>query len=136
MGRRKTIELTDVAYRRVKIAVLDTGLESNPRFDDVTYRDFVDPKHKGRVDNTSHGTTSVNLILQAYPEAELYVGRVLKTNQTDEKTEPAHLAEVSEQPGLHCVISSVNKYRRSIGRPTKGSTSLASPRVFEMIMTS
>jgi hypothetical protein len=97
MKVRKTLELIDDSYRPVKIAVLDTGLESDLRFGDVTYRDFVDPDRLGRVDNTSHGTASVDLILQAYPEAELYVGRVFNTNQTDERLEPAQLAEVGEQ---------------------------------------
>jgi hypothetical protein len=127
----KRLELKDDAYRPVKIAVLDTGLESNPNFDGVTYRDFVDPKHPGRVENTSHGTASVDLILLAYPEAELYVGRVFETDQTDEKTEPAKLAEVGEQADPPHTTCSINKYRPSIGRPTKGSISLASPLVFE-----
>jgi hypothetical protein len=87
-------ELTDGTYHAVKIAVLDTGLIPDPRYDFVTYRDFVDPKQEVRIDKTSHGTTSVNLILKAYPEAKLYVGRVFDTNKTDEKTEPTHLAKV------------------------------------------
>jgi hypothetical protein len=132
----KRLELKDDAYRPVKIAVLDTGLESDPRFDDVTYRDFVDPKHPGRVDNTSHGTASVDLILQAYPEAELYVGRVFNTNQTDERTEPAQLAEVGAQADPPRTTCSINEYRPSIGRPTKGSISLASPLVFETTISS
>jgi hypothetical protein len=96
MKTPKKPKLTGDAHRRVKIAVLDTGLVSDSHYVSVTYRDFVDPKEKGRIDKTLHGTTSVDLILKAYPEAELYVGRVFNTNQTDERTEPVHLAEVGE----------------------------------------
>ena len=136
MEMHKTPTLADHAYHPIKIAVLDTGLESGPQFDYVTYRDFVDPKREGRVDNTLHGTKSVDLILHAYPEAELYVGRVFNTDQTDEMTEPAHLAEVGEQSGCHHVTSSVNNYRPLIGLPRKASTLLTYPRVFGMTMLS
>jgi hypothetical protein len=136
MKMRKTMRSADHAYHPVKIAVLDTGLKSNWCFGNVTYRDFVDPKREGRVDNTSHGTASVDLILHAYPEAELYVGRVFNTNQTDERTEPALLAEVGEHSGCHRVMSGANKYRLSIGRLRKGLTSLTSLLAFGMTMFS
>lgn len=135
MKTRKKPKLTDDAYSPVKIAVLDTGLENDPRFDDVTYRDFVERKRKGRVDNTSHGTATVDLILQAYPEAKLYVGRVFNTNQTDETTEPAQLAEVGRQAGSNRAMSGANECRPSIGRPRKVSTSSTSLRVFEMTIS-
>jgi subtilisin family serine protease len=98
MKKSKKLRLIDHTYRPVKIAVLDTGLESHPRFgDDVAYQDFVQPEHRDRVDTTLHGTASVDLILRAYPEAELYVGRVFNNDQTDGETEPARLAEVGKQ---------------------------------------
>lgn len=96
MKTRKTFELTDDDYHPIKIAVLDTGLVNDSHYNFVTYRDFVNPEEKGRIDKTLHGTSSVDLILKAYPEAGLYVGRVFDTNQTDERTEPVRLAQVSE----------------------------------------
>jgi hypothetical protein len=131
MKTRKNLKLTDDAYHPVKIAVLDTGLENNQRFEDVTYKDFVDREREGRVDNTFHGTASVDLILQAYPEAKLYVGRVFNTNQTDEETEPALLAEVGRQAGSNHTMSGANKCRPSIGRPKKVWTSSTSLRGFK-----
>jgi len=136
MKTRKMLKLTDDDYHPVKIAVLDTGLVSDSHYDFVTYRDFADSEQKDRIDNTLHGTASVDLVLKAYPEAKLYVGRVFSTNQTDEKTEPARLAEVGEQSYPRHAICSVDRYRPSIGRPKKGLTLLASPRVSETIIPS
>jgi hypothetical protein len=94
MKMSKKLKLTDNTYHPVKIAVLDTGLESHPRFNKVNYRDFVNSEDDGQVNTSLHGTQSVDLILRAYPEAELYVGRAFE-NDSD-STEPAHLAEVGE----------------------------------------
>jgi hypothetical protein len=92
MKMSKNQKSTDRTYRPVKIAVLDTGLGSDQRFDKVPYRDFVNPEHKGRVNTTLHGAVSVDLIWQAYSDAVVYVGRAFKDNY--DSTEPARLAEV------------------------------------------
>ena len=131
MKMRKTLRSAHHTYHPIKIAVLDTGLVSDSHYDFVTYRDFADSEQKDRIDKTLHGTASVDLVLKAYPEAKLYVGRVFNTDQTDEKTEPARLAEVGEQTYPRHAICSVDRYRPSIGRPKKVWTSSTSLRGFK-----
>lgn len=87
--------LKDRSYRKVKIAVLDTGLQPGAYMErPEQYRDFVDPSSNSRIDNTSHGTSSVNLIRKIYEDADLYVGRVFESDHTDELKEPAQMAQV------------------------------------------
>lgn len=79
----------DDTYRRVRIAVLDTGI--NPQ-DPYTahvagYRDFVDGNDAVKQDKTGHGTNSVKLIFKVYAEAEVYVARVFKNNQANNDTQ-------------------------------------------------
>jgi subtilisin family serine protease len=85
---------------RVKIAVLDTGA-------DLTHLDMVDAiakkliKHYDFVENTpnmvdlgGHGTHCASQVLKLAPNAEVYIGRVFRSNQA-ESSSPAILAKVS-----------------------------------------
>jgi len=96
MRARKKLNVTDDTYKRVKVAVLDTGLNADHGVaDEVQYKDFVDQSQQEMSDNTSHGTTSVDLILKAYAEVDLFVARVFATDNTDGTTEPSQMAQVS-----------------------------------------
>ncbi|KAM4055141.1 short chain dehydrogenase [Hirsutella rhossiliensis] len=78
---------TGAKYQRVKIAVLDTGIDPgdywfyrDSRIIDQ-YKDFVDSDHKGVPnDETGHGSAAVSLLVKTCPNAGLYLARVLKTN--------------------------------------------------------
>jgi len=76
---------------RVRIAILDTGLEL-PRSAMNIYKgrimDFKDWVAGGKdanswVDSDGHGTHSAGLILKVAPEAELYVARVFEKQDSD-----------------------------------------------------
>ncbi|KAJ4982642.1 hypothetical protein SVAN01_11866 [Stagonosporopsis vannaccii] len=105
----------DDSTRRVKMAVIDTGLMQNhPLAKHVTYRDFVaeaaQAKQKSghaattkREDNTTHapqdtsdskhGTISIEIILRVYEDADLYVARVFEKDEAQETKEPFLMAE-------------------------------------------
>ncbi|EGU72586.1 hypothetical protein FOXB_16905 [Fusarium oxysporum f. sp. conglutinans Fo5176] len=104
-------------YKRVKIAVIDTGLiPSHHMAKKVTYRDFVAEKaaaetknkgdHSAKVDpkdkapqalqdtsDSKHGTISVGIILRVYEDAELYVARVFEHEDATETREPLLMAD-------------------------------------------
>lgn len=78
-------------YQRVKVCVLDTGINQDDYafYRDygtiVSYRDFVDIVDTGEPkDLTGHGSAVVSLLVKAYPDASLYLARVLKTNSPTE----------------------------------------------------
>jgi hypothetical protein len=95
MRARKKLNVQDASYRRVKIAVLDTGLDPNHVVSrEVHYKDFVQPASPCMIDNTSRGTVSVDLILKASCDLDLYVGRVFEMDCTDGVKEPLQMARV------------------------------------------
>lgn len=76
-------------FKRVKIAVLDTGVDlkqinfwdkvtsgRNPRI--KSRKDFLDPDNKGR-DWSGDGTHCVGIIRRVAPEADVYIARVAKS---------------------------------------------------------
>jgi len=71
--------------RRVKIGILDTGIDMrNTAFQAKNVRrrikkrvDFVDPEGRG-VDVCGHGTHCAALINRVAPAADIYIGRVTK----------------------------------------------------------
>ncbi|KAF4448404.1 serine/threonine protein kinase [Fusarium austroafricanum] len=77
---------TGAGYQRVKIAVLDTGINSDDHdyYRDFgiieEYKDYVDNKQTGPNDETGHGSSAVSLLIKTCPNASLYLARVLKTN--------------------------------------------------------
>ena len=84
------------AYRRIKIAVLDTGFNPNDPFaPQLHWEDFVIDGSQLRVDETGHGTNSARLILQICPEADLYVARIFQTNIADDSFDAGRMAKVS-----------------------------------------
>jgi subtilisin family serine protease len=73
------------ACKRVKIGVLDTGIDmKNAAFKDDTVRqrikkriDFLDPSGKGVArDECGHGTHCAALVNKIAPAADIYIGRV------------------------------------------------------------
>ncbi|KAH8878799.1 hypothetical protein GQ53DRAFT_775459 [Thozetella sp. PMI_491] len=75
-------------YERVKIAILDTGVAPDDTAADYIsgYRDFVDEDDTVKRDNTGHGTTSVNLVLDMCESADVYAVRIFETDTENDKT--------------------------------------------------
>lgn len=81
------------SYKRVKIAILDTGivqedydyyrdssvhLSPSPEY---VYKDFVRDSVKDTAcDEIGHGSAGVSLLLRMCPTASLYIARVLETD--------------------------------------------------------
>lgn len=78
----------DTKFRKVKIAVIDTGVDANDAAAAIVsgYHDFVGQEHGVKRDNTGHGTTSVNLISGMCEEAEIYALRVFEMDEANDKT--------------------------------------------------
>lgn len=87
-------------HKAVKVCVIDTGLD--PKYGASRgvnnhvkeFKDFVTPSSRTMQDDTSHGTVSVSIVLSIFEHCELYVARVFKSDDTDEKTEPELMAKV------------------------------------------
>ncbi|KAK1831858.1 hypothetical protein QBC39DRAFT_306110 [Podospora conica] len=75
-------------YKKVKIAVLDTGVHpDHPETRYIEgYQDFVTGNHDVRCDNTGHGTTLVGLIFEMCDSADVYALRILEDDTATEKT--------------------------------------------------
>ncbi|KAF4957460.1 hypothetical protein FGADI_3096 [Fusarium gaditjirri] len=77
---------TGPGYERVKIAVLDTGVNSDDHdyYHDfgiiAEYKDYVNNNGSNPDDETGHGSAAVSLLVRTCPNASLYLARVLKTN--------------------------------------------------------
>ncbi|CVL02617.1 uncharacterized protein FMAN_00120 [Fusarium mangiferae] len=77
---------TGPGCQRVKIAILDTGI----RLDDhdhyrkfgiiAEYKDYVNNNSSNPDDETGHGSAAASLLIRTFPNASLYLARVLKTN--------------------------------------------------------
>lgn len=65
-------------YKQTSIAILDTGItpQSTAQHRVKRYEDFVHPGLPNRSDLTGHGTNLAELVVKAFPRAELYIGRV------------------------------------------------------------
>lgn len=75
-------------YHRVKLAILDTGIDSkNPYWKKIKgYKDFVAVEEQEGIDKTGHGTNGVYLIFKVIPEVEVYVARVFDGERATEAT--------------------------------------------------
>jgi subtilisin family serine protease len=85
--------------QRVKVAVLDTGIDSDHPFiienwhrppdNDKRYHDFTSEMSSEQplkpVDNDGHGTHVAGIILQFAPDVELYVARIGTTRKAMKK---------------------------------------------------
>ncbi|RBA19709.1 extracellular alkaline serine protease [Fusarium proliferatum] len=84
----KTVQEAETVYNkgRVKVAVLDSGLDaSRRRGPRITYKDYVKDPNENNSD-CQHGTDSVDLIMKACSRVQLYVAKVFKGNQADTNT--------------------------------------------------
>ncbi|KAF2148090.1 subtilisin-like protein [Myriangium duriaei CBS 260.36] len=76
------------SVHRVRIAILDTGLEA--RYDHEVplerYHDFVDSGQQIHQDLSGHGTDMYRIIRKVFKNAEYYVGRVFESNDLDNRT--------------------------------------------------
>ncbi|UKZ80413.1 hypothetical protein TrVFT333_008172 [Trichoderma virens FT-333] len=75
-------------YTRVKIAVLDTGVDpSNAAARYIKgYKDYVSNNDSIMCDNTGHGTTSVNLVFSICESADIYAVRIFEHDKANENT--------------------------------------------------
>ncbi|KAM0445191.1 hypothetical protein ACHAO4_009896 [Trichoderma viride] len=101
------------SYKAVKICVIDTGFKLGVKgFAKIkVYRDFVDPSSTSMCDDTWHGTISASIIMSIYEQCELYVARVFKSDDTDDKTGPELMAQAIEwalAPDINVDIISIS----------------------------
>ena len=82
-------------YHPVKIAILDSGIESSSPFRKriKDYEDFVTPEDQVGIDKTGHGTKGVCLTFKVIPEAHVYVARVWDSQNSTSAT-PELVAKV------------------------------------------
>ncbi|KAG7438701.1 Intracellular serine protease [Fusarium oxysporum f. sp. raphani] len=77
---------TGPRYERIKIAILDTGINSDDHdyYRDfgiiAEYKDYVNNNDSNPDDETGHGSAAASLLVRTCPNASLYLARVLKTN--------------------------------------------------------
>lgn len=110
-----------IPRRRIKIAVLDTGLRpDHPLAEQVEYKDFVDLSATQKKDKAEHGTEMVDFILKVYEDASLFIARVFETQYANETTHPKSMAEVCSRPFYS--FSSAYLRRRSNGPQNMEST--------------
>lgn len=83
-------------YKAVKLCVVDTGFNPDVKGSKKIkgFKDFVDQDCTNMCDDTWHGTISASIILSVYEHCELYVARVFKSDDTDDKTGPELMAQV------------------------------------------
>lgn len=82
--------------KRVKVAILDTGVREQDYQDDQAkppgtegikdYKDFASNKDNERTDRTGHGSACMKLLQKVYQEAEIFVGRVFERAKATENT--------------------------------------------------
>lgn len=94
-------------YKSVKICVIDTGFKLGVKgFTKIkVYKDFVNPGSTSMCDNTWHGSISANIIMSIYEKCELYVARVFNSDETDDKTVPELMAQVSLFQSYKCIVN-------------------------------
>ncbi|KAF4616204.1 hypothetical protein G7Y89_g15202 [Cudoniella acicularis] len=88
MNRRLVKKEDEPEYKKVKIAILDTGIrETSPYWNSITaYKDFVLKGNEKGIDKTGHGTNGIHLILKCIADAEIYVGRVFDEAEANDDT--------------------------------------------------
>ena len=90
---------TDLSYKPVRVAVLDTGVSKDHNDGVIIFKDFVNPDNTEMTDNAGHGTSIVRLTRKVFNKANVYVGRTFKqsTLSSDETAEQTQslIAKVS-----------------------------------------
>jgi hypothetical protein len=95
-------------YSRVKIAILDTGIDSQSSYlkHIKGYKDFVEKKEQ-RIDMTGHGTMGVHLLFKMLNTADIYVARVFEGEKADGNTaKPVEEVRADVSPPRALLISS------------------------------
>jgi hypothetical protein len=98
---------TDSEYKRVKIAVIDTGIAREHRqIQNFVVEDFIECPNRKFRDDLGHDTNSVDLILRVLDTAQIYVARVFQNKEDkegDEKT-PDYMIRVGRPRGAFIFI--------------------------------
>ncbi|KAJ9156211.1 Subtilisin-like protein [Pleurostoma richardsiae] len=76
---------TDDSYKAVRVAVIDTGIDSKYASQIAKYKDYV-TETETMTDLTSHGTSIVRLILKTLNKARIYVVRVAERDRMNDDT--------------------------------------------------
>ncbi|GKU07322.1 unnamed protein product [Fusarium langsethiae] len=97
-------------YKKVKIAVIDSGLNDKVKSrymaqNNIVYKDFT---HETRNDSW-HGTCCAKIICDMYEEATLYIARIFEKDHADEKEGPIRMAKAIDwaisEPNCADIIS-------------------------------
>lgn len=82
-------------YERVKIAIIDSGLndrvKSRYAHNRIVFRDFT----KSTRNESWHGTCCAKVICDIYEEARLYIARIFEDEYVDQEQGPLRMAQVS-----------------------------------------
>lgn len=93
----------DAVSRKIRIAVLDTGVSKKDPFIRgsarriVGGRSWVGMNHQDYDDTYGHGTHVTRFLLQAAPAAEVFIAKISNDKYIDEK-DVGRIAEVSVVP--------------------------------------
>jgi hypothetical protein len=108
---------------RIKIAVLDTGYDKKTPFlaeDELRqkcllgWKDFSDAQEKDAVDQDSHGTQVLSLVMKVAPAAEVYVARIARDRPG--LREEGHKINVNVAKVNHAVLKNLNATSLPIAR--------------------
>jgi len=93
---------------KIKIAVLDTGIELSEyqsdiyeRQRDFIYKSWIDKDSEAGEkwgDDVGHGTHIATLLARVAPNAIIHVARVFRNREPDLNTEPKYISQVSKYP--------------------------------------
>jgi hypothetical protein len=86
----------DDPYERVKIAIIDSGLNDRVKSrymaqNRVVFKDFTNSTRN----DSWHGTCCAKIICDIYEEARLYIARIFEDEHVNEDQGPLRMAEVS-----------------------------------------
>lgn len=92
--------------KAVKICVIDTGFNPDVKGSNKIkgFKDFVDQDSTKLRDDTWHGTISASIIMSIYEHCELYVARVFKSDDADDKRGPELMAQVRPLPCFRDIV--------------------------------
>ncbi|EHK17752.1 uncharacterized protein TRIVIDRAFT_66654 [Trichoderma virens Gv29-8] len=110
----------DDEYNKVKIAVLDTGVDPTDAAAAYIagYRDFVSGDDSIKCDNTGHGTTLVNLIFDMCDMASVHVARIFDTDEANDNTQTLAIKAIdwciTQNMDVICMACGFNEYNEEL----------------------